>query len=201
MNYTSDQGSIRHIPLQSSLQHSCLVTAFSASSHRSLFESFPNLQNTSRFCNAVCQAKHLESEQEDQSVDIQRGHSMFPHFSTVSGMSRPASSHKLLSTFCVEFSNLTIQWAVLNCREGKCISLSDLARNKSELTLYPLPLLPHVCEHSDQGVIIHSKCSFSCRCGLARATASSAGCISSSSKQPSILSMILAVCSSFPLTE
>lgn len=57
--------------------------------------------------------KQRESSHNDQLVVTQRGQSSRPHFCIVGGVSKPASSHKLLATFCVLLLRLTIQCAAL----------------------------------------------------------------------------------------
>jgi len=61
----------------------------------------------------VFQVKQRDSSQGDQSLGTQCGQSSVPHFCIVGGVGRPASSHRLLSTFCVVLCRRTIQCAAL----------------------------------------------------------------------------------------
>lgn len=98
--------------LQRSLKHSCRDIGRSPSSHKLLLVSLPNLHWTSRFCIALLRLRHLDSVHNVHSLVLQCGHCTIPHFSTVVGIGRLASSHKMLSTLCVALSSFTMQCAL-----------------------------------------------------------------------------------------
>jgi len=61
----------------------------------------------------VFQVKQRDCSQGDHSLGTQRGQFSVPHFCIVGGVGRPASSHRLLSTFCVVLCRRTMQCAAL----------------------------------------------------------------------------------------
>ena len=63
----------------------------------------------------VFHVKQRDSSHSDQFPGTQRGQSSMPHFCMVGGVGSPASSHRLLSTFCVVLWRRTMQWAALIC--------------------------------------------------------------------------------------
>lgn len=59
------------------------------------------------------QVKQRDRSQGDQSLGTQWGQFSVPHFCIVGGVGKPASSQRLLSTFCVVLCRRTIQCAAL----------------------------------------------------------------------------------------
>lgn len=122
---TSDHSPTRQIGLQRSFEHVCLMGGFSFSSQASLSVSFVNLHWTLRLWIAVLRFKQSDCKQSVHSSAIHRGHSWPPHFSTVSGIESPASSHITLSTVFVLLLNRTIQCALRNCWAKQCEIIND----------------------------------------------------------------------------
>lgn len=85
------------------------------------------------------QVKHFETEQGDHSDVTHFGQSSSPHFLTATGVGKPASSQRFLSTDCDVLCNFTKQWIVLNWK----------------------PFPPHVWEHFVHSVAVQSNFKFS----------------------------------------
>lgn len=115
--FTSDHSAVRQMGLHRSLKQVCLVSGFSLSPHTLASVPFANWHTTFRFCTALFRDRQRDCMHSVHSPLTQRGHSWPPHFSTVSGMERPAFSHKKLSTLWVALCKRTIQWALRNYRK------------------------------------------------------------------------------------